>query len=131
MADFISKTVLSQQLVNRGEYRATHASGALAQSLNFEDSVEIEEVRLHLDSVATQEDFTISLNSGNGAIYDTNLLTVDMSEDADGNAGVVLDVVFRPVRSIPVTPKDVVDFAWANTDAVGWGLTVVVRQQKD
>lgn len=121
-------TRLSQQLVNRDEYRATGA-GALAQSLSFGDTVEIEEVRIHLDSVATQEDFTVTINSSNGVEYDVNLLTVDMSQDADGNAGVVTDVVFRPVRAIPITRKDVVDIAWTNTDAATWGLTVVIRTE--
>jgi hypothetical protein len=120
MADMTSYNRISQELVDKDEYKAT-ASGALAQSINISDAFELEEIRLHLDAAATQEDFTVTINSSDGTAYDVNLLTVSMSGTQD--------IVFRPIRAVPVSRKDVLDMAWTNTDAATWGLKVTVLRE--
>ena len=126
MADMTLKTRHTGNLKDLDEYKGT-GSGALAQVLNIGKSFEIVEIRLHLGSAATQEDFEVSIDSHDGSAYDVNLLSVDMSEDADGVAGVVTDVVWRPDNPVLINRDDKVNITWTNTDAATWGLKALVR----
>ena len=105
--------------------KATGVGTALLESLDLEKDCIVREIRLHLSAAATQEDFTTTLDSGDGVAYDVNLFTWDMSADADGNAGVVTDLVWRPESDVLIDKLDKLTIAWVNTDAVTWGLTVI------
>jgi len=126
MADLSSKTRHSGHLVDIDEFKAT-GSGALSQTLNIDKSCELIEVRLHLGSAATQETFSVSVDSGDGTAYDVVLFAYDMSQDLDGNPGVVTDVVWRPDVPVLVNENDDVVLSWTNTDAATWGLKILIK----
>ncbi|MCP4493228.1 MAG: hypothetical protein GY820_38890 [Gammaproteobacteria bacterium] len=92
-------------------------SGALSESVSFGDSWKLVEVRLTLNTAATQEDFTITLNSAVNAVYDHNFLTNDMASDSD--------VRYAPLVPPVIMKGDVVDFAWTNTDGRTWALELI------
>ena len=110
------------------EYYAT-GSGALSEALAISKDIVIKEVRLHLGSASTQETFSISADSGKGAPYDITLFSWDMTYDIDGNPGTVTDLVWRPDADVRLDEADEVDFAWTNTDAATWGLSVFIEEK--
>lgn len=127
MATFEARKSIWTKERNIFEYYLSGA-GALNESLDDSKDLHIKEVRLHLSGVATQEDFTISIDSGKGVEYDVKIFNYDMSEDLEGNAGVVTDVVWRPSSLVRVNDEDVVVFTWGNTDVLTWGLTLIVEE---
>lgn len=127
MANFQVKNTLWNKKRNIYEYYLS-GSSALNEVLDKDLDIDIKEVRLHLDSAATQETFSISVDSGKGTEYDVVLFSYDMSYDIDGNAGVVTDLVWRPTNSIIVDNEDTISLSWANTDGATWGLSVIVEQ---
>ena len=75
---------------------------------------------LHLSAApTTSEDFVISINAGDGAVYDVVLLTNDLS------VGSVADLVWKPDQEDEYEADDVITIAWTNTDTRTFGLRVV------
>jgi hypothetical protein len=102
--------------------------GAMSETLTPIDPVACDfrlcQVELHLDGAATtSENFTITLDSGNGAAYDVVLHSVDISgEDDTANVILVANDFAAGFKA-----GDTIDFAFANTEANTWGLTVTYR----
>lgn len=127
MAVFQSKSSFWNKNRNTYEYYLS-GSSSLNEVLDMDKDASLLEIRLHLDSAATQEQFTISLNSGKGSEFNVVLFSYDMSYDIDDNPGVVTDLVWRPTNPIRIGNEDTVSLSWANTDGATWGLSVIVEQ---
>jgi hypothetical protein len=97
--------------------RAT-GSGAIAKTIAPGVQWQLEEVRLHLSGAGGAENFTITIDAGAGAAYDTVLLTEDMTT--------VTDLVWKPEDGpILLAANDEVDIAFTNTATRTYGLEVV------
>ena len=95
-------------------------SGALAHTLAPGRTFRLLEVRLHLSAAATQQDFTIKLDSDEGPAYDLIFDTQAMSGIADH--------VYRPAHPAIFMKGDELDFAWTNTDARTFGLEIIYQE---
>lgn len=95
-------------------------AGALAHTLAPGRAFRLLEVRLHLSAAATQENFTITLDSNEGAAYDFVFDTQAMAGLADHN--------YRPAHPAIFKKGDELDFAWANTDARTFGLEIIYQE---
>ena len=78
-------------------------------------------VELHLDSApASQaEDFTVTLDAGDGAEYDVNLFTLDLYTTA------TQDLVVEFGEGYEFESDDEIDIAWTNTPTETYGLRIV------
>jgi len=86
------------------------------------------EVRLHLNSAGSStQNFTVTLDSGENAVYDAVLESQDTDDLADHNANWGKDACHH------MKATDALIFAWTNTDNKTWGLEVVydVMQSTD
>lgn len=104
----------------------TATSGAIADSiapgvpfqlLGFELAVNI--------APTTSQAFTVTKNAGIAAAYDTVLYSNDLSD------GSVTDIIYY--FDVPIkchNKDDAIDFAYTNTDARTYGLTVYWRALK-
>ena len=110
---------------NRLEYYVS-GSGAMSEALDIDKDLVIREARLHLSAAATQETFAIDVDSGKGVAFDIKLFAWDMSADESGNPGTVKDVIWRPETLVLVDKDDLITCSWTNTDAVTWGLSLIV-----
>lgn len=98
--------------------RATGAA-ALAMTLAPGVPFKIVGVRLHLSAAGgASENFTMTLDSGQAAAYDTVLLSQDMNTATD-----VVDNTEHFFEA-----DDEVDFAYANTNTRTYGLEVFWRE---
>ena len=79
------------------------------------------EVRLHLDAAPTtaSDDFTVTIDSGENAVYDAILETQDMDTLADHNKSWGKDACHH------FKATDAIIFAWANAESKTWGLEVI------
>jgi hypothetical protein len=127
MATFSQRKSIWNSERNIYEYYLT-GSLAMNELLDRSKDIYIKEVRLHLNSPATQETFSVTIDSGKGTEFDAKLFSYDMSEDLDGNPGTVTDVIWRPSSLVRVDNEDTVTFTWTNTDGATWGLTVIVEE---
>ena len=90
---------------------------ALAVTISPELPFHFDEARLTLNSAsATVEDFTITLDSGYGSVFDVLLFKADMNGVQDRHVVNTEETRF--------TKNDSLVFAWSNTDSVQWGLEV-------
>lgn len=85
---------------------------------NFE--YELLDVRLHLASSGTAENFTITLDATRGTPYDVVFYTKDMAA--------VSDVVWEPDQPLYFSVDDELDFEWTNTTGIEYGLAVRYRR---
>ena len=80
-------------------------------------------VTIHLSAVPTTVgDLTVVLDAADGAVYDTVLFRVDPS-DGDG----ATDIVYTPLVPIPCVSGDAISVAYANVDALTYGVRVVAK----
>lgn len=97
------------------------ATGAAAVAMSVAPGVQwqLKEVRIHLSAVGGAEcgSLTITINSGTNAVYDCVLATQDMAALAD--------YPYLPARPIILAADDVVDIAWANVNAVTYGIEAI------
>lgn len=100
---------------------ATATSGAIAKSITPTAQFKLLSVTLHLNIAGTtSENFTVTLNAGDGAVYDTVFLKQDLS------VGSVTDLVWSPDNDEGIFESDdVIDVAWPNTEARTYGLRIV------
>jgi len=76
------------------------------------------EVRLHLSAAGgAAENFSLTINSGDGAEYDTPLLAQNMNA--------VQSLVWIPDTPHVLFPDDALDIAYVNTNTRTYGLTIV------
>ena len=94
--------------------------GALVHTLAPGRAFRLLEVRIHLSAAATQQDFTITLDSNEGAAYDLIFDTQDMTA--------VADHVYRPAHPAIFMKGDELDFAWLNSDARTFGLEIIYQE---
>jgi hypothetical protein len=108
-APYVAETPGGTETVSLALYRA---DGETWELTSFE---------IHLSAAsATSEDLTINKDDNAGAAWDVNLLTKDMDT--------VKDYVrqFDPPWSFEA--KDVIQFAWSNSDSRTWGVTIRYRR---
>ena len=102
-------------------YSATGAA-AIALSTTEARRFKLVRVTVHFSAApTTAEDFTLTLNSNAGAAYDTVLFSNDPS------VGAVTDLVFTPDSDQVYESGDELDAAFPNTDAVTYGIQIVVE----
>ena len=101
-------------------------TGDIAEVLALDRRFRLVFIRCHFVGTPSSATFTISLNSANGAAYDTRLFTIT-------KAGTNRDVNFRVAATESIEPSpwtfqagDAVRFQWTNPDSgnVTWGLEV-------
>jgi hypothetical protein len=99
--------------------RVLNATGALAiaTTLAPAQSFRLKEVRIHLSAVGGAGNFTATVDAVNGAAYDLNIITQDMTA--------VVDYIWQPDTPLQFEAGDEIDFAWANANGRTYGLTVV------
>jgi hypothetical protein len=79
-------------------------------------------VMLHLNAApTTSENFTVTLNSHHGAVYDTLQYTLDLS------AAAVVDLVWQPDEEVELVGGDALDVAYTNTDVRTYGLVITMK----
>ena len=89
---------------------------AIATSLAPLRAFQLESVTVHLSAAGGAGNLTAILNAIDGAEYDLNLITQDMTA--------VTDFVFQPDRPLYFDAGDSIDFAWANANGRTYGLAV-------
>jgi len=71
--------------------------------------------KVHLSAAsATTENLVCSIDADKGAAWDVNIYTKDMNG--------VQDDIYIPSKPIPIAPRDILYFTWANTNDTLWGL---------
>ena len=103
----------------------TNATGVGAIATSYAPSLPfwLENVTLHLSSSgSTSENFAITLNANDGAVYDTTLYSIDLSLTGATN------LLWTP-DSGPLLCEagDAIDVAWPNSESRTWGLRLVCR----
>ena len=76
-------------------------------------------VELHLSAASTQETFTLTLDAGNGAVYDVLLFSENMATDTPQ------DLIIPFGKGYEFEASDEIDVAWANSDTRTYGLRIV------
>jgi len=106
----------------KADYVAETLAGTETAKVAFDWNrpVEILEVRLHLSAAATQDTFTITIDSHMGAGWDFALESQDMNGVADHQA-------VASLSPQAINRKDVVRFAFDNGDGRTWGLETIIR----
>ncbi len=99
--------------------RYTRATGALAIdfALAPDQAFQLEEFRMHLVAPGAMDDLTITLVSGVAAIYNTVLLTQDMT--------FAENLHWQPPRPFNFSRGDSLRIQWANIADVNYGFEIV------
>lgn len=92
-------------------------AAAIAYTLAPGKAWQLESIRVHLSAAGGAADLTADIDSGINAVYDTNLLTEDMTT--------VVNLVWSPNRPMVFDATDELDIAWANGSTRTYGLEVV------
>ena len=100
-------------------------SGAVATSYAPAAAFWLKAVTLHLSAVpTTNEDFIVTLNANDGAVYDTVLARIDPSTIANGD-----DLLYQPDGGpLLCEAGDGIDVAYPNTDTNTYGVRIVTRE---
>lgn len=79
---------------------------------------------LHLSAASTTalEYFTLTLDSVDGAQYDTVLYRLDPAIVP------TVDLLWQPDDELYLVGGDALDVAWANAQGRTWGLTITMRE---
>lgn len=94
--------------------------GAIATSAAISADARLAYVALHFSAApTTSQNVTVTLNSVDGAAYDTVLDSVDPS------AGAVIDFLYEPEGSLFLFSGDAIDVSFTNTDGRTYGLRIV------
>ncbi len=104
----------------------TYTTGSAAVNMLYAPGSDfwLESVTLNL-SVAptTSQNFTIMLDAGAGAAYDTLLYSGDLSAIGGGTT----DLLWQPEGMFLCDSTDAISVTWANSDSRTYGLRLVVR----
>lgn len=119
----MSRSVINNESDVRWAYFTGVEGEAMDVSVTSTSEWRLMQVRLHLTAASGVENFVVQMDSDEGALHNTVLLTVAMNGLTDttfmlgdGSDGQILD------------KNDVVDFTYANATAqLQWGLEVVYR----
>lgn len=101
-----------------GTTKAT-GSAAISVTVNPGRPWQLEEIRVHLDAVGAAGNLTATVDAAAGAVYDTVILTQDMTA--------VTDLVFIPDRPMLFENGDKLIVAWANAGGKTYGVEVKHR----
>ena len=96
-------------------HRATGAV-AIATTLAPGRAFQLLEVRVHLNGAGGAGNFTAKVDAINGAAYDLNIITQDMTA--------VVDLIWQPDSPLHFDSGDEIDFAWDNAGTKTYGLEV-------
>lgn len=78
-------------------------------------------VTLHMSAApSTGENFTITLDSAAGAVFDTVLYSLDLS------TGSTTDLFWYPAQPLILEAGDALDLAYANTDVGHWAAQITM-----
>ena len=101
-------------------YEYGTGAAALAETIAPGRPFELLRIEIHLNAVATQDTFTVTLDAGRVAsVYDTLILSHAMVG--------VTDIIATFGEGHTYMSDDEIDFAFTNTDTKTYGLTVVYR----
>lgn len=101
---------------NRGLISYATGAAALSHTFTPTNQVYITNIRLHLSAAATQETFSVYINSAKGSAYDTVLYSKDLTD--------LTDVSWIPAGKLLVNANDVITLTWTNTDTRTWGTEI-------
>lgn len=98
------------------------ATGAAAVAMTVAPAVKwaLREVRIHLSAAGGAGNLTITVDSGTNAVYDTILLTQDMTA--------IADLAWQPDFPMIFDANDEIDIAWANAGKKTYGIEVVYSE---
>jgi len=103
-------------------YQYHTGAAALATTLSPKTPFKLMAIELHLNTAATQQTFTATIDAGRVAsVYDTLLVS-------EALAGVT-DLVKTWDGGLPCLEDDEIDCAWTNTDTKTYGLTYIFKVQ--
>lgn len=126
MAQGVPGVVVNQGRIEEEADVFTATTGAIAASIAPGVPFQLLGFELALNTApSTSEDFTVTKNAGMGAAYDVGLYSKDLSD------GSVTDLIYY--FDVPIkchNKDDAIDFAYTNTDARTYGLTVYWRVLK-
>ena len=77
----------------------------------------LHEIRVHLSAAGGAGNLTATMDSGTAAVYDSVVLTQDMTS--------VTDLEWQPDFPMIFDDGDELDFAWANAGTKTYGLEVI------
>lgn len=99
--------------------RVEKATGAAAIAHTIAPGVEFKliEIRVHLSAAGGAGNLTVNLDSINGAAYDLNVLTQDMTA--------ITDLVWQPDIPMHFQTGDELDVAWANAGTKTYGIEII------
>ena len=95
-------------------FRAT-GTGAIDETLSPDQNFRVHAIKIHLNEAGGEGDLTVTTDASGGAVYDTVVVTQDMTS--------IIDKVFE--IAYPFVKGDKLDFAWPNANARTWGLEVL------
>jgi len=105
---------------NDPTFTTATGSSAIAKAVAPGALFRLLRVELHLSAApTTSEDFTIDLDAGDGAAYDVNYVTEDLS------VGSVTDRTWIFGEGYEFEADDEIDIAYTNTDTGTYGLRIV------
>lgn len=106
------------------EHKMATGSGVLdmTHSVPAREAQQLISVTLHLSAApTTSENFTITLDSGQGSAFDVLLYSLDLSTASTVN------LVWQPDAPFYLLDGDAVDVKYTNTDARVYGATIVCK----
>ena len=92
-------------------------NAAVAMAINPAVAFRLERVSIHLSAAGAAGNLTITQDAGAGGVYDTILLTQDMTS--------VVDYVWQPTRPYKFIATDHIDIVWANASTRTYGIQVI------
>ena len=98
-------------------YINSSGSSALSYSLDPKPDWQLEHIALHLGAASTGGILYVTLDSVNGAAYDTAILTQNTSTE-------FTDLFYQPDRRIAFDAGDIVKIVWTNPSTCAYGLTI-------
>jgi hypothetical protein len=114
---FKRATQLIEALLGVSAKQRATGSGALSVTVNTGTRTLVKELRLHLSAVGAGGNLTVTIDNGTNAVYDTVLLTQDMTS--------ATDIHWQPTRPIELESGDKLIIAWANAGGKTYGLEVM------
>ncbi len=99
-------------------YRVQRATGLAAVAMTIAPGVawQLESIRVHLSAGGAATNLTVTVDAGEGPVYDVVLATQAMNG--------VTDYFYKPDFPIPFGPDDKIDIAYANGGGATYGVEV-------
>lgn len=103
--------------MNNNRVARSTGTGALSMSLTPTRTFKLTEIRVHLNAVGGAGTLTVTINDNAGAVYDTVLVSQDMTS--------VTDIVYQPDIGHFCVAGDSIDIVWANAGGKTYGVTII------